>query len=128
MQLLNGIRLFWIIFFVVLAAVAGGIAAIVVSMVRQKRRNDRSPRVAVAAIVTEKHTDTTTQHHPIAGDVSGGHGYHTISSTVCRVRFRTGTEEDLEFTVDEDEFARISEGDRGTLTFQGTRYLGFRKD
>ena len=33
-----------------------------------------------------------------------------------------------EFNVDNKSFRELKEGEKGILTYQGTRYLGFKKD
>lgn len=34
----------------------------------------------------------------------------------------------MEFAMDGAEYGLLAEGDRGRLTFQGTRYLGFERE
>ena len=101
--------------------VSGGIVAIIVTTVVRKRRNDRAPQITVDATVLEKHT--STQRHPIAGDASGGHGYTTFTLHHATFFFANG--EQATFDVDEAIYDFLSEGDRGKLTYQGTRLIAF---
>lgn len=107
---------------IVLLAVIGGIVAIIVTSIVRKRRNDLAPQKAANASVLAKHT--STQQHPIAGDASGAHGYTTF--TIYHVTFLTDDNAQLEFAVDGTVYDRLTEGVRGRLTYQGTRFLGFQ--
>ena len=62
---------------------------------------------------------------PVAGDATGAHGFHSTSSTTYYVTFEVRGGDRLEFSVDGSEYGQLVEGDRGELTFQGTRYIGF---
>ena len=95
----------------------------VVSIVRQWMQNNNSPRLTVEALVVSKRTYTTQQ--PMAGDPTGAHGYHT--TTDCVVTFQVESGDQLKFSVSGGEYRMLAEGDRGRLTFQGTRYLGFER-
>ena len=44
------------------------------------------------------------------------------------IGFRLEDEQELWFSVGEQEFRRLSEGDRGQLTFRGKSYVSFLKD
>ena len=122
------IVLFWIIFAVVAAAVSGGVIAIVFSIIAKKRRNDRSPRLSTEAVVLSKRTDEAHQHQPIAGDVTGAHGFQTVSFTTYFILFQTADGGQTEFQVDDSLFDQINEGDHGRLEYQGTRLLAFVKN
>lgn len=93
----------------------------VVSIVHQWVQNNNSPRLTVEAVVISRHTHTTQQ--PMAGDPTGAHGFHTTID--CVVTFEVESGDRLKFSVSGREYKALSEGDRGRLTFQGTRYLGF---
>ena len=95
----------------------------VISIVRQWMQNNNSPRLTVEALVVSKRTYTTQQ--PVAGDPTGAHGFHT--STDCVVTFQVESGDQLKFSVSGSEYRRLVEGDRGRLSFQGTRYLGFER-
>lgn len=99
----------------------------VFKVLRQKRRNDRSPRLTVPAAVVAKRADTAQRSDPVGGDVTGAHGYTTTSSTTYYVTFQVESGDRMEFTVPGSEYGSLVEGDRGRLTFQGTRFLGFER-
>ena len=42
--------------------------------------------------------------------------------------FETEDGERMEFSVSDDEYGRLAEGERGTLSYQGARYLGFERE
>jgi hypothetical protein len=43
------------------------------------------------------------------------------------ITFQNETEPERHFFVSKEEYQRLNEGEQGTLTFQGGRYLGFEK-
>lgn len=76
-------------------------------------RNNASPVESVTAAVVAKRTDT-----------SGGMNGRRVW-TEYYVTFELDDGSRREFWVDGSEFGVLVEGDRGTLTYQGTRYKGF---
>ena len=68
--------------------------------------------------------DIQTWHH--AGDEhSMG---HTSSRTDYYTTFQVESGDRMEFEVSDMEYGMLAEGDSGELTFQGTRYLNFRRE
>ena len=124
MQFGFGFRIFIILFAIIALLVLGGVAAIAVSMIVRKRRNDRAPIRTVRATVSGKRIDRSS--HPNAGDPTGAHGYTSFSVRLVRFAVSDGTQTEL--TVDEETYDRLTEGDSGMLTAQGTRFLSFTKD
>lgn len=90
-------------------------------------KNNHSPRFTVEATVVSKRTDVTHHNHPIAGDITGSHGYNTIACTQYYVTFRVESGDKIEFAVSSSEYAMLDENDFGKLSFQGTRYLSFQR-
>ena len=88
---------------------------LVVSGVRQWSQNNASPRLTVEAEVVTKRTS-----------VHGG-GENTHASTRHYVTFQVDSGDRMELPVTGPEYGMLAEGDRGRLTFQGTRYLGFER-
>lgn len=88
----------------------------VVSGVRQWSKNNASPRLTVEAEVVTKRTS-----------VHGG-GENTHASTRHYVTFQVDSGDRMELPVTGPEYGMLVEGDRGRLTFQGTRYLGFQRE
>lgn len=91
-------------------------------------KNNNSPRLTVSARIVAKRQNTTYQNHPNAGDTSGAHGYHTASSTTYYVTFQVESGDIIEMSVSGSEYGKLTEGDEGKLTFQGTRYLQFNME
>ncbi len=100
----------------------------IIYAVKQKKKNDASPRLTVAAFVSSKRTKVSTSQHPVAGDASGANGFHTTSDTSYFVTFEVESGDRMEFRVSGSEYGMLSEGDVGRLSFQGTRYLGFERE
>ena len=99
---------------------------IVVSAVRgaaQWKKNNDSPVLTVEAEVVAKRLDVQTWHH--AGN--DHHMGHTSSRTNYYATFQVESGDRMEFQVPDMEYGLLVEGDRGKLTFQGTRYQGFRR-
>ena len=93
---------------------------ILVKIIGQWHNNNQSPRLTVEATVVAKHGHTT--HHHDAGNLS-----HSHSSTTYYVTFQFESGDRLELHVPHSQFGYLVEGDRGALTFQGTRFMGFER-
>lgn len=91
-------------------------------------KNNNSPRLTVSARIVAKRQNTTHNNQPNAGDISGAHGFHTISSTSYYVTFQVDSGDRMERSVSGSEYGVLAEGDKGQLTFQGTRYLTFDRE
>ena len=55
------------------------------------------------------------------------HGFHSTISTSYYATFQVESGDRMELSVTGTEYGLLAEGDRGKLTFQGTRYLGFER-
>ena len=96
---------------------------IVASLVRsgkQWHRNNNSPRLTVDAKVLAKRHDISRRRS--AGE---HHHYHTTNSYF--VTFEVSSGDRMELQLQGHEYGLLIEGDKGKLTFQGTRYLGFER-
>ena len=82
--------------------------------------NNRSPKLTVPAVVVAKRGHTT--HHHDAGEF-----HHSHSSTTYYATFQFESGDRLELHVPRSQFGYLVEGDRGQLSFQGTRFLGFER-
>ena len=87
----------------------------------QWNRNNQSPRLTVDAELVSRRTNVSTFHN-------GTDMCHTSSSTTYYVTFQVDSGDRMEFSVSGQEYGLLAEGDRGKLTFQGTRYLGFERE
>lgn len=91
---------------------------------RWKRNND-SPVLTVDATVVTKRSDVSHYHHANTTSNTMDMGY---STTYYYVTFEVASGDRMEFQVQSEEFGMLVEGDRGKLTFQGTRYQGFIRE
>ena len=119
--------IFPFLFITVFVIVIGMFIVTAVRGVGTWSKNNASPRLTVEAAVVGKRIDVTHHQHANAGDQTGAHGYHTTSSTSYYVTFQVESGDRMEFSVSGAEYGMLIEGDRGRLSFQGTRYLGFER-
>ena len=102
--------------------VFGLFIVVAVKGISQWNKNNHSPRLTVPATIVAKRTNVSHHHH------HGGTGmHHTTYSTTYYVTFQVESGDRMELHVAGHEFGMLIEGDRGNLTFQGTRYLGFER-
>lgn len=87
----------------------------------QWNKNNHSPRLTVDATVVAKRTDVTSHHH---GAMQTG---HFASATTYYVTFEVESGDRMELSMPGEAFGMLAEGDRGKLSFQGTRFLGFER-
>ena len=118
-----GFGLFQIMFSLVFFLVIGTFIVIAVKGIREWNKNNHSPRLTVPATVVAKRTNVSHHHHNHGG--TGMH--HTTHSTTYYVTFQVESGDRMELHVAGHEFGMLIEGDRGNLSFQGTRYLGFER-
>ena len=95
----------------------------IVRSISQFIKNENSPILTVPATVADMRRKTHHHHHNHGG--TGMH--HTTQSTTYYVTFQVESGDRMELHVAGYEFGMLIEGDRGMLTFQGTRYLGFER-
>ncbi len=98
--------LFFILFFAILA-----------KNIAQFFKNENSPRLTVPAVIVDK--QRRTHHHH-----SGKHHHHTHS---YHVTFQVESGDRMELKMLRSEYDMLIVGDRGQVSFQGTRYLGFER-
>ena len=92
---------------------------IIVTMVRgvgEWNKNNQSPKLTVPVTVVAKRSDV---HRGIET-------MHTFTSYY--VTFQVESGDRMEFEASDMEYGMLAEGDRGMLTFQGTRYLSFQRN
>lgn len=116
-------ELFEVMFFLMFFLVFGIFIATAVKGISRWNKNNHSPRLTVPATVVTKRTNVSRHHH--------NHGttgmHHTTHSTTYYVTFQVESGDRMELRVTGQEFGLLVEGDRGKLTFQGTRYLDFER-
>ena len=112
--------MFGIMFTLVFLLVMGVFVTTAVRGLRQWNRNNHSPRLTVPATVVAKRTNVSHHHHS-----AGVH--HTTHSTTSYVTFQVESGDRMELHMTGPEFGMLVEGDKGLLSFQGTRYLDFQR-
>ena len=91
-------------------------------------RNNRSPQeTADARVVAKRMKVSGHGGHAAAGRVSAMNTVSSSTYTRYFVTFELENGKRLEFSVKDPEYGMLAEGDRGRLSYQGTRYLGFER-
>ena len=93
-------------------------AAVLVRSVGEWNRNNHAPRPTVAAQIVSRRTGISTQ-------TMGDGAMHT--TTTHYVTFEVASGDRMEMRVPGREYGLLTEGGRGQLSFQGTRYLSFER-
>ena len=111
-----GFGLFGVMFTIAFIVIIGVFIVSFAKGVSQWNKNNHSPRLTVPATVIAKRTNVSHHH---------GTDHHHHTSTSYYVTFQVESGDRMELHMSGPEFGLLIEGDRGRLTFQGTRYLGF---
>ena len=112
----NGFSMFGVIWGVMAVLIVSMIVIVIIVILKslgQWKKDNNSPRLTVPASVVAKRTQ-----------VSGGHG---DTSTSYYATFQVDSGDRMELRVSGTEYGQLAEGDRGSLTFQGSRYLDFKR-
>jgi len=112
-------QIFPIIFMVMFALVFGMILFTIIRNIAQWNKNNHSPRLKVDATVVAKRTEVFRRRR--------GNSNLMHSSTAYYATFQVESDDRFELQLEGAEYGLLVEGDRGQLTFQGTRFLGFRR-
>ncbi|CAM4234153.1 DUF2500 domain-containing protein [Paenibacillus typhae] len=86
----------------------------------QWSRNNSSPLLTIPARIVSKRSEVRQQQ--LQDDSQSSR-----TSTTYYLTYELQDGERMEFKVDGSEFGMSAEGDRGLLTYQGTRYHGFQR-
>ncbi|MBY0009741.1 DUF2500 domain-containing protein [Paenibacillus typhae] len=86
----------------------------------QWSRNNSSPLLTIPARIVSKRSEVRQQQ--LQDD-----NQSSRTSTTYYLTYELQDGERMEFKVDGSEFGMSAEGDRGLLTYQGTRYHGFQR-
>lgn len=123
----EGFGIFGIMFAIVFVMVMIVFIVNIVRGIGTWSKNNNSPRLTVAAEIVSKRIDV--KHHNCAngGDSTGAHGFSSSSSTWYYVTFQVDSGDRMEFSVSGSEYGMLVQGDKGKLSFQGTRYLSFER-
>lgn len=104
----------WVVMFVF---IFGMIIMTFAKNIKQERKNDQSPRLTVPATVIAKRDQVSVHHHD----------HHRHTSTRYFVTFQVDSGDRMELQLSGPEYGMLIEGDQGSLTFQGTRFLSFER-
>lgn len=110
--------IFPFLFITVFVIIIGTFIVMAVRGVGTWSKNNASPRLTVSAQVVTKRTQVSHHHHQESMS-------HTSTSYYATFQVESGDR--MEFSVSGAEYGMLAEGDQGSLTFQGTRYLGFER-
>jgi len=109
---------FPIMFLIMFFLVFGIIIFVILKGILQWNKNNNSPRLSTEATIVTKREDVS-HHHSSNNDMMDS------TSTTYYVTFQVPSGDRMELHVSGSEFGMLAEGDVGTLTFQGTRYISF---
>ena len=118
----GGFGMFQVMFTIVFLLCTGTFVVILVKGISEWNKNNHTPRLTVPAIIVAKRTNVSRHRH---GGANGHHHHHT--STTYYVTFQVESGDRMEFHITGQEYGLLVEGDKGNLSFQGTRYLGFER-
>ena len=110
--------LFPILFLAVFVLVLGIFVTTAVRGIRTYRKNNASPVLTVDCRIVAKRTEVSRQ----TNGESLSHSFTRYYAT-----FQVESGDRLEFAMEGRDYGQLAQGDLGRLTFQGTRYLGFRR-
>lgn len=112
---------FEILFRLMFLLVIGMFVVTIVRGIGEWNKNNHSPRITVPVTVVAKRTHVSRHHR-------AGNHHRSRTYTSYYVTFQLGSGDRMEFHVPDTEYGLLVEGDRGNLSFQGTRYLGFNRE
>ena len=119
--------LFLLLFGAIFLLVVTVFIVILVKNLKQQRVNNHSPRLTVEATVVSRRQNVSHHNTANAGDITGAHGYTTTSSTTYYATFQVESGDRMELVIPSSQYGYLTEGDRGRLSFQGTRFLNFER-
>ena len=121
---MNGLfDLFPIMFGLVFLVFIAVFVVIFVTVILRWHRNNKSPQLTVNASVVDKRTRVSSTDN---GSQLNGHT-HFSNTTYYYVTFEMESGDRMELPVTGEDYGMLVAGDRGKLTFKGTRYLGFER-
>lgn len=116
--------IFEVMFVMVFVLIFSVIIVTLIHGVSTWSKNNKSPRLTVMADVVSKRENVSHTHH---NSGMNGEMSYSSTSTTYYVTFQFESGDRLELNVQSYDYGIIAEGDRGKLTFQGTRFLGFER-
>ena len=107
-----------IMFYLVFSLVISVFIVTFVRMIGEWISNNNSPRLTVDATIVAKR-DQVHRNRSSNGHTHRSYSYH--------ITFQFESGDRMELRVPSNEYGLLVEGDKGKLTFQGTRYLSFER-
>ena len=92
---------------------------ILIQNLKQWRINEKSPRLTVDATVVSKRTHVSRRRIGNHANISHSTSYYAT--------FQVDSGDRMELRLPGREYGLIVEGDKGKVTFQGTRFLEFER-
>ncbi|VYU43473.1 DUF2500 family protein [Clostridium tertium] len=114
-----GFDMFSGMFSLVFIFIIGVFIFTIVKGISEWSSNNRQPIVPVDSKITSKRMSVTHHNH--------GENGMSHNSTSYYVTFEFENSERLELKVSGSDYGLMSEGDRGVLSFQGTRFISFKR-
>ena len=96
----------------------GFIVFTMIKGVKEWSNNNKQPIIPTEATIISKRPSVS----------SNNHDGHMSSSTTYYVSFEFTNGERTEFNVSGRDYGLMAEGDRGTLSFQGSRFISFERN
>lgn len=87
--------------------------------IKEWNYNNKQPIIPVNAIIVSKRASVSHSH--------GGENHISSASTTYYVTFEYDNGQRQEFHVSGSQYGLLAEGDIGTLSFQGTRFIDFNR-
>ena len=115
-----GFGLFEVMFFIMFGLFFLVFVGTLLKGLGEWNKNNHSPKLTVPVTVVAKRTNVSRHHN-------GGKHHHTSTSTTYYVTFQVECGDRMELHLSGSEYGLIVEGDKGLLTFQGTRFLNFER-
>ena len=112
-----GFQMHSIMFTVMFLLAMGIIVSNLIRSGKQWKKDNDSPRLTVPVTVVAKRHE----------DIRRRNGKHTTHRTNYYATFQFESGDRLELELEGNEYGLIVEGDRGNLTFQGSRFLKFER-
>ena len=110
--------LFMIVFIIVLCSIIINI----VKGVGTWNKNNQAPVLTVEAFVVAKRISVSHHHHNTGENMN-----HTSNSTFYYATFQVESGDRIEFAISGIVYGMLADGDKGRLTFQGTRFKEFKR-
>lgn len=107
------------IFPLVFLTILGTFIFILIKNIKEWNYNNKQPIIPVNALIVSKRASVSHNH--------SGENHISSTSTTYYVTFEYDNGQRQEFHVSGSQYGLLAEGDTGTLSFQGTRFIDFKR-